>query len=251
MTLVATLLVVLAGAAVGATSIGGILVVPALTGTSGMAIAPAIAASNFSFLFTGAAGLALWRAQARAGSTARFAALPLATGALAGAAAGALSLALLPPALLRMGVAALAFTSGALALVGASRARADGDDLRFAGGPLPWMLGIAVGCASAWSGTGGPAVLLPILLLMRAPTLTSLAMSHAIQLPIALSATAVNVAAGHLDLMLGLRIGALLMLGWWAGWRASRHLPVATLRRMLACGLIAVGLWYAWQTLQG
>jgi uncharacterized membrane protein YfcA len=251
MSLVTALLVVLAGAAVGATSIGGILVVPALTGTAGMGITPAIAASNFSFLFTGTAGLALWRAQARAGSTARFAALPLAASALAGAAVGALTLALLPPALLRLGVAALAFTSGSLTLSGAAPSRADGEDLRFAGGLLPWVLGFAVGCASAWSGTGGPAVLLPVLLLMRAPTLTLLAMSHAIQLPIALAATAVNVSAGHLDLMLGLQLGVLLMLGWWAGLRASRHLPVATLRRLLACGLIAVGLWYAWQTLQG
>ena len=52
MTLIAALLVVLAGLAVGATSIGGILLVPALTVAADVPVHAAIAASNFSFLFT-------------------------------------------------------------------------------------------------------------------------------------------------------------------------------------------------------
>ena len=55
MNLTAALLVVLAGLAVGPTSIGGILVAPTLTSVAGVAVHTAIAAANFSFLFTGAA----------------------------------------------------------------------------------------------------------------------------------------------------------------------------------------------------
>ena len=111
-------------------------------------------------------------------------------------------------------------------------------------------LGLAVGCGSAWSGTGGPVLLLPILLFFHAPTRTAIAMGQSVQLPIAFAATAVNLAAGTLDLKLGLVLGALLALGWGAGFVLMRRMPTELLARILAFGLIAVGLWYGWQTFQ-
>ena len=246
MNLAAVLLVLLAGAAVGATSIGGILVVPVLTTIAGVPVREAIAASNFSFLFTGAAAIVLQRLLPRE-------ALPsmrLVYGAaLLGAALGALTLAWLPVALVRLGVAALAIFSGVMALR-PSRPGINADT-----GQLPtrgWTLmavGAGVGCASAWSGTGGPVLLLPILMLLRVPTALAIAMAQGIQLPIAGSTALVNIASGQLDLRLGLLLGAVVLLGWGVGWWLARRIAVLALRRALAFGLIAVGLAYGWQSL--
>ena len=49
--------IALAGAAIGATSIGGVLVVPALSSLLGVPLPEAIAASSLAFLVTGAYAL--------------------------------------------------------------------------------------------------------------------------------------------------------------------------------------------------
>jgi uncharacterized membrane protein YfcA len=148
----------------------------------------------------------------------------------------------------RLVVAVLALVSGVAALY----AGAGPDPGRAAarGVPVPLLVGFLVGCGSAWSGTGGPVMLLPVLLLARVPPLLAVAAGQGTQLPIAGASTLVNLVSGQLNIPLGLGLGVLLLAGWWAGWRLMRHIPVATLKRVLALGLIAVGLWYGWQTLK-
>ncbi len=242
-------LVVFAGLAVGVTSIGGILVVPTLTAIGGVPLREAIAASNFSFAFGGAAALLLQGRRRMAATAIGPAGAPAAFywAALAGAAAGALTLQWLPLALVRMVVAFLAVLSGVLAL---RPARIDGADA--AGGTIPvaTLIGFVVGCVSAWSGTGGPISLLPILMFARVPLLLAVSVGQAVQLPIAGATGVVNLLTGQLDLVLGVTLGVLQLLGWFAGWRLARHLPAAGLRMLLAYGLIAVGLWFGWGTLK-
>ena len=108
---------------------------------------------------------------------------------------------------------------------------------------------MGVGCASAWSGTGGPVLLLPVLIFARMPLMPAVAMAQVIQLPIAAAATAVNFAAGRLDLGLGLVLAMLVLVGWWVGRRIAQSMSVRALQRAVALGLIAVGLAYGWQTL--
>lgn len=247
MTLIAALLVVLAGLAVGATSIGGILVVPTLTVAADVPVHAAIAASNFSFLFTGAAAIALQRAASR---SAQPPLIGLYMAALAGAALGALTLQWLPSSMIRAVVAVLAVLSGGMALVQAKHGDASATARGWMRGPVMLALGAAVGCGSAWSGTGGPMLLLPVLIFARVPTTLAIAMAQGIQLPIAGAASAVNLLSGQLDLRIGLMLGALLMLGWVAGFAIARRVPAAALRRLLAFALIAVGLAYGWQPLK-
>lgn len=244
MNLTAALLVILAGLAVGATSIGGILVVPVLTALADVPVHTAIAAANFSFLFTGAAAIALQRAAPR-GTLPPLGALY--AGALAGAALGALTLQWLPPALIRMVVAALAILSGGLALTQPGLAGTPAGGHRWMRAPAMFVLGAAVGCASAWSGTGGPLTLLPVLIFARVPTALAIAMAQGVQMPIAGAASAVNLLSGQLDLRVGLLLAGMLMTGWAAGFALARRVPTAALRRALALMLIAVGLAYGWQ----
>jgi hypothetical protein len=244
LTLLAAAIVVLAGLAVGATSIGGVLVVPALTMPGGMPVEQAIAASSFSFMFTGAASV--WLARRTPPDPARPSVLlaPFIIAALAGAGFGAATLDLLPAVLMRSLVALVALASGAVALSGIRPH--DGERVNHGGHVI--ALSLLVGCLSAWSGTGGPVLLLPILMLIRMPILPALALAQAIQLPIAAAATAVNITAGRLDLGLGLMLGALLLSGWWVGWLVARRLNTLVLRRLIGVTLIAVALGYAWQT---
>ena len=248
MNLTAALLVVLAGLAVGATSIGGILVVPTLTVAADVPVHAAIAASNFSFLFTGAAAIALQRAAPRGTRPPLLIGIYIA--ALAGAALGALTLQWLPSSPIRGVVAVLAVFSGGMALMQAKHGDAPATARGWMRGPVLLALGAAVGCGSAWSGTGGPVLLLPVLIFARVPTTLAIAMAQGIQLPIAGAASVVNLLSGQLDLGLGLMLGALLMLGWAAGFAFARRVPAAALRRLLAFTLIAVGLAYGWQPLK-
>jgi uncharacterized protein len=217
MLILAALGVLLAGLAIGATSIGGVLVVPVLGTLAQVDPGRAVAAASLGFAFTGAA--AWWLGPRDASGSSR---LALDGCALAGAALGALTLAWLPAGGVRLTVGLIALGSGLYALFGRARQRDT---------PLPAvalaLLGLVVGCLSAWSGTGGPVVLLPLLALLGA-----------------LAATAVNFAAGRLDIVLGLGIGVLVLAGWAGGRWLTRRLPVPKLRQAVALALIATGLAY-------
>lgn len=249
MSLLTALLLLLAGLAVGATSIGGIVVVPVLTEMAGVPIREAIAASSFGFLFTGAAAVFLQAITARTtGSKSPPPFGRLYGAALAGAALGALTLSWLPPTLVRSVIAALAVLSGVVAMSRSGPAWTP-EAIQYPQRSSTLIaLGAVVGCASAWSGTGGPVLLLPILMLARVPTALSIEMAQGVQLPIAAAATAVNILNGTLNFQLGMLLGVLLLFGWGVGRILSRHLPVFVLRQLIAWGITAVGLWYGWQS---
>jgi uncharacterized membrane protein YfcA len=236
--LIAIALVLLAGAAVGATSIGGVLVVPVLTTWTHTSAEQAIAASSFGFAFTGAAA---FMAPARTSGASARGHWPLHVCALFGAALGALTLAWLPGSAVKVGVGLLAVASGLYALFGTA---AQGRRRAIEGGWLLAALGAVVGCASAWSGTGGPVLLLPLLTLLGWQPHAGVAAAQKIQLPVALAATGVHLAAGRLDLGLGLAVGGLVLAGWAAGRWLARHLDTRRLQQAVALALIAAGLWY-------
>lgn len=233
MWVLAALGVLLAGLAIGATSIGGVLVVPVLTTLVQVDPGRAVAAASLGFVFPGLAAYGLGQRLAGGGS------LALGGSALTGAALGALTLAWLPADGVRVAVGLIALGSGLYALFGRPGERA---------APLPALLllplGLLVGCLSAWSGTGGPVVLLPLLALLGMPAHTAVDAAQRVQLPVALAATAVNFGAGRLDILLGLAIGALVLAGWAAGRWLARRLPMQRLRQAVALALIATGLAY-------
>src|SRR6185369_15659527 len=203
------LLVLLCGLAIGATSIGGVLVVPALTTVTGLPAAQAVAAASFGFAFTGVAAFATTAPNAQ---TKQPRSIGLEAGALAGAALGALTLAWLAAGGVRLAVGLLCIGSGVYALTGLVRRQQVA-----LGAPLLVLLGLAVGCVSAWSGTGGPVVLLPLLALLGWPVAAAVGAAQRVQLPVALAATTINLAAGRIDWLIGAAIGVLLLICWAAG----------------------------------
>jgi hypothetical protein len=235
--------ILLAGWLIGATGIGGVLVVPVLNQVQGVALQQAIAASSLAFALPGIA--ALWRLrQSSAG-------VPRGTGTLAlasvpGAAAGALLVHHVGAQWLLAGLAGLALGSGLWGL----RSRPHEAAHRAPLGPIAMgSLGIAVGLGSALTGTGGPVLLVPLLLLAGQPLRNIAPPAQAIQLPVALCAATGHALAGALDLRLALVIGAVLLAGSLAGQWAAPRTPALALHRLVCALLILTGAWFAWRLL--
>lgn len=230
-----------AGLMIGLTGIGGVLVVPALTEFAGVPVDRAIAASMFGFLFAGlpAAFVHLRRERLAAQPL-----LVLCIASVAGALIGAATLDWLAASAVRLFVALLALASGLHTL-----ASKPSPGEKIPTGGVLCVLGLAVGYGSAISGTGGPVMLIPLLLALRTPVSQAIALGLAAQMPITLSATLVNAAAGRIDWILGATLGVLLIAGTFTGAWLSGRLSRRTLTVAVALSLIGVGLWYGYATL--
>jgi uncharacterized membrane protein YfcA len=225
-----------AGLLIGLTGIGGVILVPVLTGVAGVPLERAIAACMLGFFFSSvyAAFIHLRRARLPLRPVAA-----LCLAAAAGAALGAATLDDLPEIGVRLFVAALALASGlhALATRHAPSARAPGAGLLV-------FLGIVVGYGSAISGTGGPVMLIPVLFFLRTPVASAIALGVASGLPITVAATAVYAAAGRIDYTLALTLTAFLIAGVYAGAKLLHRFSGRALTMAVAWTLIGVGLWF-------
>jgi len=231
--------VLLAGALIGASGIGGVLLVPLLTRLGEVPPAQAVAAASLAFALPGLAALRALRGHGAQAAGC----VPLLAGALAGAAGGALLVRWLPGNALLAAVTALVLFAGWRGLAAPSHAAAPGPAL---GTAALALLGLAVGVGSALTGTGGPVLLLPLLMLLRQPLPFAVVAAQAIQLPVALASSAVHGLEGRLDLRLAGLCGVLLLAGALAGRRAAAGLALRRLQRMVSLLLLAVGIWFAW-----
>jgi uncharacterized membrane protein YfcA len=91
------------------------------------------------------------------------------------------------------------------------------------------------------TGTGGPLVLVPILMWRRVPVLVAIGLSQAIQLPIAVLATVGNVAYGTLDVWIGILLGLGLLAGTWGGALMAHAMPRSALERFASLMLLGIG----------
>ena len=223
------------GFLIGCVGIGGVILVPCLT-MVGVDVHAAIAASMFSFLFSGLIGVWLY---AREGSVQWAEAAWLGLGAMPGALAGALLASRMEGRILLLLIGAAVVFAGLRSLMkrGADRA-ADGHI------PAAWILvltGAAVGLGSSVTGTGGPLLLVPLLIWLRVPVLVAVGLGQAIQVPIAALATLGNLGTGQLGLQLGLLLSGGVIVGTAVGARVAHSIPTAALTRLVAVILLIVG----------
>lgn len=226
-----------AGALIGLTGIGGVLLVPALTELAAVPVERAVAASMMSFLVAGT--VAAFVHLRHADFDVRVLAV-LCGASAAGALAGAATLGFLPASAVRIFISLLALGSGLHALIGPRKAAAEHLPSPAALGAL----GLAVGYGSAVSGTGGPVLLIPILLAFRVPARAAVALGLAAQIPICLAATAVNFLAARIDFALAGMLALLVLAGTLAGSALSRRLSTRGVTVAVGITLIGVGLWY-------
>ena len=94
-------------------------------------------------------------------------------------------------------------------------------------------------------------MLVPILLLLRAPMLATVGASMAVSLPVAAFSTAGYVLYGSVDFVLGTAMGLVAVVGVVVGARIAHAARAAALRRVVATALLCAGLLIAAQTAWG
>jgi hypothetical protein len=227
------------GISIGCIGIGGVILVPALVQIGGVPIHTAIASAMAGYVLTGLVGTGVFL---KKGTLDWPSARLLLIGAMPAAILGSVAANAAPPFLLELIVALLTTFAGLQTLA----RRPTKIDERAPKFTFTKSTGVGVGALtgffSALTGTGGPLVLVPVLLWLEVPVLITIGLAQAIQLPIAVLATLSNAANGTLDLPLALSLGAGLTLGAWCGARLAHALNQRVLRRVVAVVLIGIGV---------
>ena len=214
--------------------VGGVLLPPALVALSDLTANEATATSTWAFVFTAVVGTI---AYASRGVVPWAMLARLAVGVVPAAFVGALVNATLPASVVLLGLAALTLFVGVHQL----RPRATQRDRREPGTATLVALGIVVGFGSALTGTGGPVLLVPILLTLGVAPLRAIAVSQAVQLPVALSGSVGYLQTGLVDLRLGTVLGGLAALGVVVGAVVATRVHAEGLRRIVALACLAAG----------
>lgn len=225
-----------AGLLIGCVGIGGVTLVPLLAYLGGVPIHTAIAAAMFAYLVSGAIGTFVF---AKNKSIRWDLTAWMWAGAMPAAFLGAIAASAASAWILELCIGVLTAASGLNTLL--AKSDKDGDAGSQPGKPALAVIGGITGFASSLTGTGGPLVLIPILMWLQIPVLTAIGLSQAIQLPIAVLATAGNIYSDSLDIVLGCVLAAGISLGTWAGARLAHILPKATLRRVVSVLMVIVG----------
>ncbi|MEE8352252.1 MAG: sulfite exporter TauE/SafE family protein [Rhodospirillales bacterium] len=233
------------GVLIGSIGIGGILLVPMLTFVFGLGVHEAIGAAMFSYMFSGLVGASLY---AHKGSIRWNMAFWLFAGAIPAAFAGAFLSSVIPSRGLEFFIALLIIFAGANAVLSRSK---DEQEERSLNGPALVGIGAVTGVGSALSGTGGPLVLVPILVWLKVPVLTAVGLSQAVQLPIAALASAGNFIYGSVNVAVGVTLALALMIGAAIGVRIAHAVSRNTLRNFVAWVLVGVGIFIVVRVVRG
>jgi uncharacterized protein len=223
------------GALIGSVGVGGVLLAPALAFLAGLDVHEAMGTSMCAFLFTGVTGTASF---SRRGSLDWSAGGRLAVGAIPGVLAGAWANGLFSEEALKLMLAVLLIATGIYAVAGSREAA----ERRAPGAAALTAVGVAVGFGSGLTGTGGPVLAVPSLLLLGFPALATVAISQLAQLPIAGFGTLGFLLYGRVDLLLGAGLGLVASVGVLAGARIAHAVPAAMLRRGCAAACVAAGI---------
>jgi uncharacterized membrane protein YfcA len=224
------------GTLIGTVGVGGILLAPFLVYFLGVELHIALATSSFSFLFTGFVGVIVY---ARRKSIHWQHVFWISIGVIPAALLGARVNASLSSTSLTLILAILIVFSGFNTL---SKQNQGSNPMTVLNKVILIFIGSFVGFGSALTGTGGPVLLLPVLLLFGFLPLAAIGIGQAIQIPIAVFATTGYVLFGQIDFALGTTLGIVQAAGVVLGGVIAHNLPREKLRVIVAITLIGVGI---------
>jgi uncharacterized membrane protein YfcA len=246
------------GLLIGMAGVGGVLLAPWLTLAQGLSVHQAMAVAMIAFMGPGL--LSLWRARQIKGFFKGTRWLVLAT--LPGALLGSWLLQRIPNAWALWILAGVVFATGVHLLRGerqhpvkdSSRTQAQVSqpgqehpsssetDLRVGA----WS-GFAIGLCSALTVTGGPLLLIPLLLWRGARLAQAIALGQLVQMPISGGATLANAWTGSLPWASGLMYGALMLPAAWLGMHLAPRVPRVALSRLVAGLMLVSAAAAAWK----
>jgi uncharacterized membrane protein YfcA len=228
--------VIVIGFLVGAVSIGGVIIVPLLVFLTDIDIHVAVASVIFTAIFTGAVGTYMY---ARMGAVDWPSCLWLSIGAMVGAFLGSAILIQLPGGVVEALVGVMVLGTGINAMLSPA---GRGDARPRLSALVTGITGFVAAFGSAVSGAGGPLLLVPMLMWMRVPVITAIALGQVFQIPVGLFATLRNWQSGIIDFRLGFLIAACLVVGVYFGARFSARINADAVKKFLAVVLIGTGV---------
>jgi uncharacterized protein len=232
------------GFLIGLIGIGGVLLAPALMHPLGREIHDAVSLSLASFVMAGVMAMAN---ALRTDESLRTGDWYLLAALMPGALVGSLITPFISAAALSLVISVCVVMAGLSSL----RGRKPGDTVH-KGFQLAALVGIGIvaGALSVVSGTGGPMVLVPLLLAASMDVRRVLAVAQIAQLPIAATATLTNGLAGTLDLPAAAVLSIAVVIGMLVGLTVSRRMNADNLRWIVAwclvlagAGLLGMDLW--------
>lgn len=234
------LLAVLVGLTIGASGVGGVLLIPLLTYFGGLSIHAAMATALFSFFFTGVAATLIFQ---RHGSFDWSVALPVCAGSLITGYAGAWVNSLSSPTALYL-ILGLIVISSSLYSMRPPRRSCLIDGMSARGRRLLlFVTGLGVGFLCGLTGIGGGLVSLPVMLIMGFNPLASIATGQVLQSIVAVSGSVSNISNGFVDFGLVWWVTALELVGVFWGVSLAHKLPVPTLKKLAAWLCLLIGVY--------
>ncbi|MBI3974185.1 MAG: sulfite exporter TauE/SafE family protein [Chloroflexi bacterium] len=261
MSIVTAIAALLVGISIGYVGIGGIFLIPVLIAAEGLPVQVAIGTALATFFFTGLGGTITYARQRR---------IPWGLALLTSAASlpfgplGAKVSVSLPAPVVQAAFALFLMISGAIAFARAigwfpslrrppiahpvSTGRAAAAELA---APLPMPIVLACGAIAGFAagllGVGGPAVLVPLLLLLGVPAAAAVAASQVNQIAASLAGGAGHFVFGELYLGLVLAVATAEVIGVWLGAHLSRRTSPQALQPVAAAACFVVAGWTMWR----
>ena len=229
---------------IGATSIGGMLLGPALNMVGEVPIHMAIPSCMFAFIFAGAIGAYFFK---RGGTVLRKDLVGLMLGSGLGAFAGSFVLAYLPSLVIQLILSAVCIASGIRFLLAGAKQSGSEPFLRPTKGLL-FAVGVFTGFGSALTGTGGPMILMPCLMALRMDIKQAVALSQVVQIPIGILATAGNLLLDRMDFGVALPLTATVVVGAGIGAIFAQRISTRLLGQSVAALLVLAGVAYAFKS---
>jgi uncharacterized membrane protein YfcA len=226
------------GCSIGLLGIGGVFLIPLLVAAN-YPLDTAIGTALCAFIVTGVVSTIIF---ARRGVIDWHGAAWTSIGSVVGGPIGARVEAWLPQRAVAGTFAAMLIAVGILALV--RREPADGSAR--VGRISPAILvpsGLVVGIGSGLTGIGGPALLVPLLLLLRVPAGAAVALSQPNQIAASAGGALGHVLFGHVDGTLAVTLCITAGAGAALGAAVHGRVPAQMLRRLVGAACIVLGSW--------
>jgi len=228
---------ILSGLLIGAIGIGGVILVPLLTFALGVDIYQSIAASIFAFVVSGFVGTFIYaKRKVISWREIKF----IWIGAAPSTLCGALLLSSVSKEILTLLIAFLTLGSAARELLNQQK-KSHHCAVVIAKSKLIFI-GAVTGFFSSLSGTGGPLILIPLMLWSSVPITMAIGLAQSIQLPISIFATVGNSWSGILNLSIAIPLATGIAFGTYFGGIWIRGVPTSQIKKGVAIVLAVIGI---------
>lgn len=228
------------GILIGATGVGGVLLIPVLTYCSHLNIHEAMGTALFSFLFTGAIATIIYQ---RHGSIDWRVTIPVCLGSALTSYLGAFFNAFANPSLLYAILSIIIILSSLYTMrptpaASLASALSLGQQRN-----LLFFIGCGVGFLSGLTGIGGGLVSIPVMLTLGFPTFATIGTGQVLQGIVAIFGSMSNIRNGFVDFSLVWWVTFVEVLGVFVGVKIAHKLPLALLKKSVSFFCLIMGLY--------